>query len=73
MRPPRFAALGLVLLVGASGLLVATPSLASWTDVEYVRADAAAADCTAPGSCSAPISTRSRRSTASRWPISTPP
>lgn len=50
MKAPRFAALGLALLVGASGLIVATPSLASWTDVEYVRTDAAAADCTAPGS-----------------------
>ena len=50
MRAPRFAALGLALLVGASGLIVVTPSLASWTDVEFVRTEAAAADCTAPGS-----------------------
>ena len=50
MKPPRFVALGLALLVGASGLVVATPSLASWTDVEFVRTDATAADCTAPGS-----------------------
>jgi predicted ribosomally synthesized peptide with SipW-like signal peptide len=50
MRPPRVVALGLALLVGASGLLIATPSLASWTDVEYVRWDAAAADCTVAGS-----------------------
>jgi hypothetical protein len=53
VKPPRMVAVGLALLVGASGLLVATPSLASWTDVEYVRSDAAAADCTAPGSVDA--------------------
>jgi hypothetical protein len=50
VKPPRFVAVGLALLVGASGLLVATPSLASWTDIEHVRSDAAAADCTVPGS-----------------------
>jgi hypothetical protein len=50
VKPPRFIAVGLAVLVAASGLVVASPSLASWTDTEYVRSDAAAADCTAPGS-----------------------
>jgi hypothetical protein len=53
VKPPRLVALGLALLVGASGLIVATPSLASWTDREYARVDAAAADCRAPGSVDA--------------------
>lgn len=53
MKPPRTVAVGLALLVGAGSLLVATPSLASWTDVEHVRADAEAADCTEPGSVDA--------------------
>jgi hypothetical protein len=50
VKPPRFIAVGLAVLVAASGLVVASPSLASWTDTEYVRSDAAAADCTVPGS-----------------------
>jgi predicted ribosomally synthesized peptide with SipW-like signal peptide len=53
VKPPRIVAVGLALLIGATGLLVATPSLASWTDVEHVRSDAAAADCTQPGSVDA--------------------
>lgn len=53
MKPPRTVAVGLALLVGASGFLVATPSLASWTDVEFVRSAAAAADCTVPDSVDA--------------------
>jgi hypothetical protein len=50
VKPPRFLALALAVLVAASGAVLATPSLASWTDVEYVRTDATAADCTAPDS-----------------------
>jgi predicted ribosomally synthesized peptide with SipW-like signal peptide len=46
VKPPRMVALALAALVIASGAVVATPSLASWTDVEYVRSDAAATDCT---------------------------
>jgi predicted ribosomally synthesized peptide with SipW-like signal peptide len=53
VKPPRIVAVGLAFLVGATGLLVATPSLASWTDVEHVRSDAATADCTQPGSVDA--------------------
>jgi hypothetical protein len=50
VRPPRFVALGLALVVGSGAVLVATPSGASWTDAEYVRSDATAADCTVAGS-----------------------
>lgn len=50
MKPPRILALALAALVVTSGALVATPSLASWTDTEYVRSDARATDCTVEGS-----------------------
>lgn len=50
MKPPRILALALAALVLTGGAAVATPSLASWTDTEYVRADATAADCTVEGS-----------------------
>jgi hypothetical protein len=53
VKPPRLVAVGLALLVGASGVIVASPSLASWTDREYARAEATAADCGAPGSVDA--------------------
>lgn len=50
MKAPRFLALALAALVVTSGAVGATPSLASWTDVEHVRSETAAADCTVSGS-----------------------
>lgn len=49
----RAVALGTAIVVAAVGGVVVTPSAATWTDAEHVRAGAAATDCTQPGTVDA--------------------